>query len=195
MVSSRLFLYFLLLILLVAGVAACSRGYTPRPAGYLRIDLPEKSYRLYDSLTPYLCEIPRYAVMERVNASDSGFTWWNLSFPRYHATIYLTYAPLQGNLATYISDSRQMTYAHAQKANAIEEIPFSYPDRAAYGMVFNVKGNVATAVQFYITDSVNHFLRGALYFPVAPNQDSLAPVVDFFSQDIARIVQTLRWRP
>jgi len=195
MVSSHLLLHLLFLLLLFAGVAACSRGYTPRPEGYLRIDLPEKSYRTYDSLTPYECEIPRYAIMERVNSSDSGFTWWNLSFPGYHATLYLTYAPIQSNLSSFTADSRRMTYAHAQKANAIDEYPFSYPDRDVYGMMFKVKGDVATAVQFYITDSVHHFLRGALYFPVAPNQDSLAPVVDFFSQDIERIVQTLRWRP
>lgn len=195
MAHLRLLLLLIVVFVITVLPSACSRGYTPRPAGYFRIDFPEKSYRLFDSLPPFVFDIPGYAVMERVNKADSGFEWWNMTFPAYNATIYLTYSRVRGNLNTFVGDARQMTYAHTQKATSIEEVPFSDGGRASYGMVFKVKGDVATSVQFYATDSLNHFLRGALYFPVAPNQDSLAPVVDFFTKDIERIVQTLRWRP
>jgi hypothetical protein len=49
-------------------------------------------------------------------------------------------------------------------------------------------------VQFVLTDSVNHFFRGALYFNTVPNQDSLAPVVEYVKEDIIHLVETMRFK-
>jgi hypothetical protein len=53
---------------------------------------------------------------------------------------------------------------------------------------------VATAHQFFVTDSVRHFLRGALYFDATPNADSLGIVNDFLLTDLKHMVNTLQWR-
>jgi len=62
------------------------------------------------------------------------------------------------------------------------------------GMFFNVAGNAATAKQFFITDSVKHFLRGALYFDATPNEDSLGVVNDFLQVDMKHLINTLKWK-
>jgi gliding motility-associated lipoprotein GldD len=62
------------------------------------------------------------------------------------------------------------------------------------GICFKVGGNAATARQFFLTDSVKHFLRGALYFNATPNADSLKPVQDFLQKDIDHLINTLNWR-
>jgi hypothetical protein len=45
-----------------------------------------------------------------------------------------------------------------------------------------------------VTDSTKHYLRGSLYFDAEPNPDSLAPVVEFFRNDIIHLIETLKWK-
>ncbi len=59
--------------------------------------------------------------------------------------------------------------------------------------LYDLKGNTASAVEFYATDSLRHYLRGSLYFDAEPNADSLAPVIDFFREDIMHLIETLKW--
>jgi gliding motility-associated lipoprotein GldD len=59
---------------------------------------------------------------------------------------------------------------------------------------FEVEGNVATAKQFFLTDTTNHFLRGALYFDTTPNEDSLKIVNDFLHKDMLHLINTLKWK-
>ena len=70
---------------------------------------------------------------------------------------------------------------------------FEDHENRVYGMLYNLKGNTASSWQFYATDSANHFLRGALYFSVNPNKDSLSPAIDFFGKDVIHIMETLKW--
>ena len=44
------------------------------------------------------------------------------------------------------------------------------------------------------TDSVKHYLRGALYFNVEPNKDSLAPVLQFVKEDINVLIESFNWK-
>jgi gliding motility-associated lipoprotein GldD len=62
------------------------------------------------------------------------------------------------------------------------------------GIFFKVGGNAATARQFFVTDSVAHFLRGALYFDATPNADSLSVVNDFLEVDMKHLINTLEWK-
>ena len=64
----------------------------------------------------------------------------------------------------------------------------------AEGIFYTLKGNTATANQFFLTDSVRHFLRGALYFDATPNEDSLGIVNDFLKKDLLHLINTLRWK-
>jgi len=67
------------------------------------------------------------------------------------------------------------------------------PARNVYGVLYDIKGDAASNIQFIATDSTNHYLRGALYFRAAPNEDSLAPLVKFARKDIEHLIETLRW--
>jgi gliding motility-associated lipoprotein GldD len=88
---------------------------------------------------------------------------------------------------------RMNVKSHISRADAISEMQFINDSAKIYGILYDLKGNVATAVQFYMTDSVRHFLRGSLYFQATPNSDSLEPVVKYFREDIITLIETLRW--
>ena len=59
--------------------------------------------------------------------------------------------------------------------------------------MYDYEGTTATALQFYLTDSTKHFIRGALYFHSEVN-DSIAPISDFLKQDMKILIESFRWK-
>jgi len=193
-VSIFLSLVFCLLLVFYS----CDTDYTPKRRGFFRIDLPEKEYQVFDTTYPYLFEHPVYS---RVVPDESIYAepyWVDLVFPRFDATIHITYKDVAGEanqLHRFAEDARSFTNRQIPKATAINEERVVLPGNSVYGMVYYIEGTeVASTIQFFVTDSVDHFLRGALYFNVTPNNDSLAPVISFLKEDIDHMIKTLRWQ-
>jgi gliding motility-associated lipoprotein GldD len=129
---------------------------------------------------------------DRSRLSEPG--WINVLIPSLNGQVHLSYKPVEGNLGAYIEDSRSLVYKHTVKAEGIEETPLIDRDNNRFGMVYDLKGDVASAVQFFLTDSTTHFLRGSLYFNTRPNRDSLNPVIEFLRQDILHMIETTEWK-
>lgn len=178
----------------VITVVACSENPVPKPRGYFRISFPEKNYRLLDTIYPFTFEYPVYGtIVKEENRQDEG-EWISVSFPAYKAKIHLSYKDISGNLNQLTEDARNLAYKHTYKADAIDEQVFTNPQKKVYGILYDIKGNSASSVQFYVTDSSRHYLRGALYFRCQPNKDSLAPAIEFFTADVVHLIETLRWK-
>jgi gliding motility-associated lipoprotein GldD len=186
---------YLFVIVILTLTVSCNHSYTPKPRGYFRIDLPSRDYRLYDPENcPYAFEYPNYAKIEKDMEYNTEPCWINISFPGYGAKLHISYKNVNGNLSDFIEDSRALAYKHSIKADAINEKIYARPERHVYGILYDIKGNTASSVQFFVTDSTKHFLRGALYFNVEPNKDSLAPLIDFFRDDVIHMIETFRWK-
>lgn len=183
----------------ILSLSACNSTYTPKPNGYYKIDLPQRSYQKFDKPGyPYTFEYPVYATI----AQDTSFfeakpenPWWiNIDFPRFNGRIYISYKVIgKTDFSKLLNDAYAMTYKHTAKASSINDSLFTTP-LGVEGIYFKVGGNAATANQFLVTDSVKHFLRGALYFDATPNEDSLRVVNDFLKEDMRHLINTLQWR-
>ncbi len=187
------------LVLILYFLCSCREVSVPKPKGYFRIDLPGKNYIPLEesdllSHLPLAFEYPSYGKISlgAYKNTESGF--FNIEFPAFKAVIYLTYKDIKGDLAPLIEQTYTMNVKnHVIKADAIDEQIINNKDSKVYGILYDLKGNTATAVQFYVTDSIKHYLRGSLYFESEPNGDSLAPVIDFFRDDIIHLIETLEW--
>lgn len=176
-------------------LAGCQEEYTPKPRGYFRIQMPEKAYQNLDSIYPYQFEYPQYARVLPDEFSPLETNWINLDFPQFKGRLHISYKAVDGNLGEYLEDSRNFVMKHIPRASAIREELIVDPERKMYGMLYEIKGTgAASPMQFFVTDSTHHFLRAALYFTVRPNNDSLAPVIDFIGKDINQLINTIRWR-
>lgn len=174
--------------------SGCRQTTMPKPKGYPRIGLPEKSYRLSDTAFPYQFEYPIYSYIEPATGAVENPYWINIVFPAFKGKLYLSYKPLNGNLRTFTEDTRNFVMKHIPKATSIDELTVNDPQSSVYGLIYEIKGiQAASPCQFYFTDSVRHFLRGALYFEVIPNNDSLEPVIRFLMDDIQHLTGTLQW--
>lgn len=187
-------------ILLLVVTTACKDIAIPRPRGYFRVDLPEKEYtRFFDTVAkdgylPLRFEYPVYGEISFEVDEYSEPGWFNINFKAYRAKIYLTYRDVDNDLGRLMEQSYTMNVKnHISRADAINEKMFINDDEKVYGVLYDLKGNTATAVQFFVTDSVKHFLRGSLYFFTEPNPDSLAPLNEFFREDIIHLIETLQW--
>jgi gliding motility-associated lipoprotein GldD len=179
--------------------SACKDHYTPKPKGYFRIEFPKKSYTSFNEKGfPYHFEIPAYSEIGKMTNRGSGLFDITITVPRYKADIHLTYKEIlqkkrTENLDTLMEDARTLAYKHAIKADAIDERVFMNPASKVYGTIYLIRGNVASPMQFYLTDSIRHFLRGAFYIREIPNTDSLKPVIGFIESDIIHMIETTTW--
>lgn len=183
----------LISILLAAIIVSCKNQSVPRPRGHFRIDFPEKEYTLFDSTCPFSFQYPVYGVI----AAEPGLTLdccFNIEFREYKGKLHLSYMPVNNNLDLLIEDAHKLAYKHAVKADAIEEKEWLNAEDRVYGLVYKITGNAASSFQFYLTDSLRHYLRGSLYFSTLPDRDSLAPVNKFFREDIEHLIETTRWK-
>lgn len=178
----------------VMAAGACRRNYTPKPRGYFRIDFPEHTYREYRSDCPFSFEFPVYTTLQPDQSRMARPCWFNIVYPEFNGKIHLSYQTVEKNLEELTEDARTLAYKHSIKADAIGEQLFTHPDKKVYGILYDIKGNAASSVQFFLTDSSRHFIRGALYFNTSPNADSLAPVIRFCREDIIHLIETFSWQ-
>jgi len=182
---------------LLTRLLSCQNSYTPKPRGYFRIEFPVKEYDSIPEGFPFRFLVPKYAELSRYSGqfSDSSQSgdWLNVDFPVFSAHIYLTHKYVEKNLVELIDDAHTFAYKHRIKADAIVQSRFMYSIPKVYGIVYEIRGNTASSLQFFCTDSTRHFLRGALYFDTEPNKDSLAPVIEFLSKDVKMLIETLEW--
>ena len=203
-------------------LAGCGGGdYTPKPQAYLRIDMPEHEYFLLDTMRtnpgdtmgwpdgdtsivltgytktfPFIFEANKCIEWTEKDA-PKGERWVDLMYPQWDGVVYLTYKRLRNaaDLRGQIDTSSRMLEKHYQLASGVEEQFYEDAENRVYGTVYHLKGNkVATTCQFWATDSVHHYLRGALFLNRTPNNDSLAPVLNYIQEDIEHLMETLRWR-
>ena len=157
-------------------MTACEEIAIPKPRGYFRIDLPKSEYTTYHGSCPFDLQIPVRSKVEIIPSNAVDSCWFNLAFPRQKAKIHFTYLPVNGNLNSLLEDAYNFAFKHEIKSNAIVRTEFSKPEDKVSGLIYDIKGDVASNSQFYMTASSKHFLRGSLYFSTTPNSDSLSPV-------------------
>ncbi|MCB8994455.1 MAG: gliding motility lipoprotein GldD [Bacteroidales bacterium] len=180
------------LSLLLSALTSCKKTYTPKPKGFIRIDYPKKEYTKYLSSEGFSFEYPVYARIVK-DSSRMHPDWINIEFPQFDGKIYLSFLKINSDLGKYADESRDLAYKHSIKAESIQESLINLPEKKVYGIFYDIKGNAASSVQFFVTDSMTNFLRGSLYFNTQPNQDSLAPVIKFVREDIDHFIKTLEW--
>ncbi len=174
---------------------ACQQKYTPKPKGYFRLDLPQKKYIRWDKNYPFSFDVADITSVTPDKSKGAEKYWLNINYPQLNATLHISYKQSSGSKMTkYLEDARKLAYKHSIKADAISEQAFHKPAEKVHALIYRMKGNTASAIQFVVADSSKHFLRGALYFKAHPNQDSLAPAVKYINNDIVRLIETLKWK-
>ncbi|MFW5759973.1 MAG: gliding motility lipoprotein GldD [Cyclobacteriaceae bacterium] len=184
------------LLILFAGILGCNQDYLPKPKGFNRIDMLPHEYVSLPDTFPYHFEFSKHARLLSDTSWIAERYWVELYYPYFDATIEMTYKPTYNDekiLRDYFETAYRLTSKHKQKAYAIDEqvIPINNGNLA---IVAELSGEVPSQFQFYTTDSTMNFLRAALYFKTATQNDSLRPVIQYMQKDMLHILNTLQWK-
>lgn len=202
--------YLLLFLTAVTLLVSCGGDDTPqpKPKAYLRIDMPHRHYVEVDTLrpteSPDMKPIPSpfhfimndYAILTRAKQNASS-TAIELYYPEWKGYVTMMYKHIRGtdDLRAQIDTAIRMLSFHQQVASGIDETLIQAPDNHVYATVWSISGrNVATTYQFIATDSTAHFLHGEIIIDQTPNNDSLAPMLEYMQTDVDNLIKTLRWR-
>jgi len=196
--GSKLFGIFAILILITL---SCQNNQvaSPKPKAYPRVVFPEKNYKVHEFKDcSFKFQLPSYAKVEK----DSMFfddmvinpCWFNINFPQFNGMIHCSYYEIsdQKKLDSLIFDSFSLVGKHTSKAQFIDEQVLELPGKGG-GILFKLSGPVASPTQFFVTDSTDHFLRGALYFNNKVQLDSMGIIYDFVNEDIDKMLQSFYW--
>ncbi len=212
------FFNYLLLFACYFLIASCNSSYVSKKRGYFNIELPQHGFQKFDPEDfPYSFEYPVYAQIVKdstyFDTNPENPYWINIDFPKFHSRIFLSYKCV-GCKALYkvkqpdgnykdslginvfdkmVNDAFTLTNKNNVVSNSINDSLIHTPNGIS-GVFFKVGGNAATARQFFLSDTSRNFIRGALYFDVAPNADSLKPVLDFLQADMDHLINTFRWK-
>ncbi len=183
-----LFAFFLL---------GCADDPLPKPKAYLRLEYPQPNYKRTKLALPFTFDkndLSKPISTVKRNTSD-GSVGIDVEYPNMKGTIYLSYKKVtDSNLTDLLIDAQNLTQKHTMKADEIEGGIYENPNKKVYGMFYEVGGDAASQSQFYVTDSINHFLSGSLYFYAKPNYDSIYPAAVYLKNDIRRIMESLEWK-
>lgn len=211
----------LFLLLFVIGVVSCNSDFTPRPKGYAAIMLPAKgNYQLFnDPVFPYSFEYPSYAVILKDSSyfgekPENPYSV-NVEFPSLKCKFYLSYKVIGGTTIYKVPDPANGKYRDSAAINTFDQLLTQAFDLSSKntvyksagggdsvmrtpegipGVFFKAEGNAASPMQFFVSDSTRHFLRGSVYYDASPNADSTDPVTRFLYPDLQRLINTLKWK-
>ena len=183
-------LFRALIVLIVIGLMeSCGDEVVIKPEAKLRLQYPAPSYQKVDLPCLYSFEKNRIAKI-KVKSNCAV----NIDYSPMKATVYITYQEVNGNLKALLEDAQKLTYDHTVKATEIFEQPRVDSINKVYGMFYMINGDAATQSQFYVTDSLKHFITGSLYFNSKPNFDSIYPAAVYLRNDIRVIMESIHWK-
>jgi len=178
-------------LVILCFIVSCSKDdVIPKPEGQIRLEYPEPTYILFRPNCPFEFEFSNQAKV----VAKKNSCWYDFTYPKLKGAIYITYLPVNGNLINLIKESQKLVYEHTIKANSIKSKSFVYPEKKVYGNLYNLGGETASNIQFYITDSIRHFIAGNVYFKTQPKPDSLRPAVEYIEKDVIRMIETTTWK-
>jgi len=191
----------LIFILLTILSFSCKEDNTgmPKPRTYPKVVFPQKTYKTFKSTNcNFQFEYPAYGKVVKetkfLEGEPPNDCWYNIILPQFNGQIYLTYFPIsnQKDFDKFVVNSFELTSAHNIKATGRQEILIKNKFNTS-GILFKVKGNVASQTQFFLTDTTSNFIRGALYFNNKVNVDSMRIIQEFIDKDVQHLINTFKW--
>ena len=167
----------------------------PKPSTFLRTDFPAHSYRNYQSPQAFRFRLADLFMPKQFEQAKNNYSVQEIDLGPLNGTLFLYYLriPSKDSLPEIINFANDKVDEHKIMADQIDFEQILKPSKKVYGTFFELKGNVATNFQFYLTDSSQHFLRGEVLLNCRPNYDSLRPTLQYLKADLQELVNSFEW--
>jgi gliding motility-associated lipoprotein GldD len=190
----------LLLTVLVSGLfifTSCGEpNAVPKPSTFLRTEFPAHGYRNYTSPNQFQFKLANLFMPKTFEQAQNNYSVQEIDLGPLNGTLFLYYLriPSKDSLPEIINFANDKVDEHKIMADKIDFEQIIEPNKRVFGTFFELKGNVATNFQFYLTDSTQHFLRGEVLLNCRPNYDSLRPTLQYLKTDLQELVHSFKWK-
>lgn len=186
---------YLLLSLSILLFSCGQSNPVPKPSTFLRTDFPAHSYREYQSPQSFRFRLADLFMPKNFQQAKNNYSVQEIDLGPLNGTLFLYYLriPSKDSLPEIINFANDKVDEHKIMADKIDFEQIVEPKKKVYGTFFELKGNVATNFQFYLTDSSQHFLRAEVLLNCRPNYDSLRPTLQYLKADLQELVKSFEW--
>ena len=186
-----------LLAFLILNTYSCKEpAPVPKPPTYLNIHFPDHTYSNVMGDCPYEFKLASLYKYKTIENSKINSCIQEINLGPLNGSLYLYYIalPSKDSLAEIINFANDKVDEHKIIADKIEFVQIINPKNRVFGTFFELKGNVATNFQFYLTDSSQNFIRGEVLLNCRPNYDSLRPTLSYLKVDLLELVHNFKWK-
>ena len=172
----------------------------PKPRVYPKVEYPEKSYHVFEQNDcPFTFDIPNYAEVIKdkyfFGEAPPHSCWFDIYLKDFGAKVYCSYYPLESykQFENLVGDAFEIASQINRRSDYMEERKLRNPEGVS-GLMFKFKGAAASPAHFYLSDTSNHFLKGALYFNTEVKPDSLFPIAEYLLEDLEVMIESFNWK-
>lgn len=186
---------FNLVLLVVLLLNSCGEEvYVPKPSTYLRVEMPKHEYQPYINECPFTFEVSKSYSVKDVIHNGIKTCHKEIDLGKLNGVVNFSYIDMKEPLSRYVNYSNDKVDEHKIKATEIVDTRIIHSNKRVFGTFFELKGDVATPFQFYLTDSTERFVSGVVYFNCVPKYDSLKPSIAYLKEDLLHLVNTFEWK-
>ena len=181
-----------LLLIFFSIFYSCVDSNLPKQSAFLRIEFPEPNY-----IAPNEIKLPIHFYYN-LSAADVNVTnskQFSLNYPKMNLIVDMSLNKItkREDLENNFRDFSLTLETHSKKSNGIFIREYEDLNNRVYAKIFELRGDVASPIQFYLTDSTSNFINGSLNLKFKSKYDSIFPTIQYVKNDILVLVESLNW--
>jgi len=172
---------------------SCIDSNLPKQRAFLRIEFPEPNYSPFEE-SSFPVDFYYNSGVTKIN--NKNFQQLSLNYPKMNFSIDLSFNKINklDDLESNLSDFSIILDTHSKKSNGIFIREYEDLNDRVFGKIYEIRGDVASPIQFYITDSTSNFMSGSLNLKSKSKYDSIFPSIQYIKNDILVLVESLSWK-
>ena len=173
-------------------IFSCNKPNLPKQNGFLRIEFKEPYYSIYDETDT------SFNFYYNSNSSDLdqiGNNQFLFDYRDLNLSLNLSFYKIKGSqgLEKKSHDFSLILDTHTKKSNGVILRQYDNNNSKIFGKLYEIKGDVASPIQFYLTDSVSNFISGSVNLKFKSNYDSIFPSIQYVKNDILVLFESINW--
>ena len=172
---------------------SCVDSNLPKQSAFLRIEFPEPNYiNLKEIKSP----VDFYYNLSAADINVINPKQFSLNYPKMNLVVDMSLNKISKaeDLENNFRDFSLTLETHSKKSNGMFVREYEDADNRVYAKIFEMRGDVASPIQFYLTDSTSNFINGSLNLKFKSKYDSIFPTIQYVKNDILVLVESLNWR-
>ena len=173
-------------------IFSCNESNLPKQNGFLRIEFKEPYYSIYEEIdTPFNF----YYNSNSTDLIKIGNNQFLFDYRDLNLSLNLSFYNIKSSqdLEKKSRDFSLILDTHTKKSNGVILREYDNDYRKIFGKLFEIKGDVASPIQFYLTDSLSNFISGSVNLKFKSNYDSIYPSIQYVKNDVLVLYESINW--